>query len=153
MRQLRSALRGFGAVFAVVACASTSGGGDRAIALGIDDGELNWAACPDWFPAGCQIAVLHGDPSQSGADVFVRVPGGYELPRHRHTSAERMVLVAGELHLTWDGERRVELVSGSYAYGPPQRPHSGRCVGEEPCVAFITFDAPLDASAVSDASP
>lgn len=153
MRLSRPVCVWLGLVFAVVSCASISGGRDRVTARGVDDGELNWGSCPDLFPAGCQIAVLHGDPAQPNADLFFRVPGGYDLPRHRHTSAERMLLVAGELHVTYDGERAIELVPGTYAYGPPQLPHTGRCVGEDPCVLFIAFEAPVDASAVATADP
>ena len=38
--------------------------------------DLQWGPCPPIFPAGCQIAVLHGDPARPNADVFLRVPGG-----------------------------------------------------------------------------
>jgi len=140
----------FGTLLAVVACASVSGGGDWAFARDTDDGELNWGACPELFPAGCQLAVLHGDPAEPGADIFFRIPGGYSLPRHRHTSAERMVLVAGELHLRYDGRRNLELAAGTYAYGPAGLAHAGRCVGEDPCVLFIAFDGPIDSFAVAD---
>lgn len=41
---------------------------------------LQWGPCPPIFPAGCQIAVLNGDPAKPNADVFLRVPGGYTIP-------------------------------------------------------------------------
>lgn len=153
MRLSRWALGLFGVAFAMVSCASASGDGSWALVRDVEDGELNWGTCPQIFSAGCQVAVLHGDPSEPNADVFFRVPGGYTLPRHRHTSAERMVLVAGELHLTYEGRRSVELVPGTYAYGPARLAHEGRCVSEEPCVLFIAFEAPIDASAVAAEAP
>src|SRR5688572_22342436 len=67
------------------------------------DAQLQWGPCPTFFPAGCQIAALHGDPANPNADVFFRVPARYNLPAHWHTSPERMVLVSGELHVTYEG--------------------------------------------------
>jgi len=143
---------------ALMSCASASGdtaSGDRDWALQreIDDGELNWGACPEFFPAGCQIAVLHGDPGEPNADIFFRIPGGYRLPNHRHTSAERMVLLEGALQLTYEGQRAIDLAPGTYVYGPPGSPHSGICVSRDPCVLFIAFESAIDAFATEARGP
>lgn len=111
------------------------------------DPSLKWGGCPDFMPKGCEIAVLHGDPSKDNADVFFRVPANAEIPRHWHTSAERMVLVAGEMSVTYDGHAPVMLKPGSYAYGPPKLPHSAVCGDAGPCVLFIAFESPVDAFA------
>lgn len=122
---------------------------ERALARSAGDADLEWGPCPEFFPAGCQIAVLHGDPSQPNADVFFRVPGEYDLPAHWHSSPERMVLVSGELHVTYDGQEPTILRSGVYAYGPAKAVHRGRCVSAEPCVLFIAFEGPVDAIAAA----
>ena len=109
------------------------------------DAGLQWGPCPPFMPEGCAIAVLHGDPAQPNADVFLKVPGGAVIPRHRHTSAERMVLVSGELRVTYDGQRETVLRPGSYAYGPANLPHLGTCAAGESCVLFIAFESPVDA--------
>ncbi len=109
------------------------------------DAPLDWGPCPDFMPAGCSLAVLHGDPSKPNADVFFRVPAGSSLPVHWHTSAERMVLVAGELRVSFEGQEAVVLRPGTYAYGPPKRPHGGACVSAGPCILFIAFEGPVDA--------
>jgi uncharacterized RmlC-like cupin family protein len=67
------------------------------------------------------------------------------VPLHLHTSAERMVLVAGELHVTYDGQKKEVLKTGTYAYGPARLPHSGFCASTVPCVLFIALESPLDA--------
>jgi mannose-6-phosphate isomerase-like protein (cupin superfamily) len=77
------------------------------------------------------------------------VPARYDLPAHWHTSAERMVLVSGELHVTYDGQDPGFLRPGMYAYGPAKAVHRGRCVSNEPCVLFIAFEGPVDAISVS----
>jgi quercetin dioxygenase-like cupin family protein len=109
------------------------------------DADLKWGPCPELMPAGCQIAVLHGDPSKPNADVYLKVPAGADIPNHRHSSAERMVLVAGALEVTYEGQAPTKLSVGDYAYGPAGRPHRGRCTSSEPCVLFIAFEGPVDA--------
>lgn len=122
---------------------------ELALARSAGDAELEWGPCPAFFPAGCQIAALHGDPARPNADVFFRVPGRYDLPAHWHTSPERMVLVSGELHVTYDGQATAVLRPGMYAYGPEKAVHRGRCASEESCVLFIAFEGPVDATPVA----
>ncbi len=107
---------------------------------------LKWGPCPAIFPTGCQIAVLHGDPSKPNADVFLRVPGGYKIPAHSHTSAERMILVEGQLTVRYKGAAAAVLTRGEYAYGPASLPHEARCTGGKSCTLFIAFEGPVDAS-------
>ena len=112
------------------------------------DAALAWGPCPDFMPAGCGITVLHGDPAKPNADVFFKVPPGSAIPRHRHTSAERMVLVSGKLTVTYDGEKPRTLSKGDYAWGPPMKPHEATCATGAPCILFIAFEGPVDAVAV-----
>jgi quercetin dioxygenase-like cupin family protein len=111
------------------------------------DPSLKWGGCPEFMPKGCEIAVLHGDPAKDNADVFFRVPANAEIPRHWHTSAERVVLVAGEMSVSYDGHAPAMLKPGSYAYGPPKAPHKATCGDAGPCVLFIAFESPVDAFA------
>jgi hypothetical protein len=141
-----------GAVVAALAlCSAGAVASSLALSRAANDPDLEWGPCPAFFPAGCQIAVLHGDPSRPNSDVFFRVPGEYDLPAHIHTSAERMVLVAGELHITYEGQPEAVLRPGMYAYGPAKAAHWGRCVGAESCVLFIAFEGPIDATEIAGA--
>ena len=117
------------------------------LAIRAADPALKWGPCPPPFTAGCEIAVLHGDPAQPNADVFLRVPGGYRLPAHSHSSAERMILVSGELKVRYQGAPPATLTPGTYAFGPAKRPHDGSCAGQQPCTLFIAFEGPVDAVA------
>jgi quercetin dioxygenase-like cupin family protein len=116
-----------------------------AFAQSPDDTRLQWGPCPAFLPEGCRIAVLHGDPGKPNADIFFKVPARSKLPLHTHTSAERMVLVSGELHVTYEGQQTAVLKPGSYAYGPAGLAHHGECVSPVPCVLFIAFESPVDA--------
>jgi quercetin dioxygenase-like cupin family protein len=118
---------------------------EKALALAANASALAWGACPPLFPQGCEIAVLHGDPGQLNADVFLKVPPKYEIPPHWHTSPERMVLVGGELHVTYQGQPTAILKAGTYAYGPAKAPHKASCMSSEACVLFIAFESAVDA--------
>ena len=138
-----------GALLAVLTLAGAVVSGqtppERALAISAQDAQLQWGPCPPFMPAGCGLAVLHGDPAKPNADVLLKLPGGGAIPDHTHTSAERMVLVAGELHATYKGQAKVVLKPGMYAYGPARLPHSATCAGTAPCVLFIAFEGPVDA--------
>ena len=125
---------------------------EPALAKTPDDVGLAWGPCPDFLPAGCAIAVLHGDPSQPNADILFKVPGQSDIPLHTHASAERIVLVGGELEVTYEGQAPARLVPGTYAYGPAGRPHSGRCLSDAPCVLVIAFEGPVDAAPAASAA-
>lgn len=110
-----------------------------------NDKDLTWNACPDFMPESCSIAVLQGDPAKPNADVFFKMEGNTSVPQHWHNSAERMVLISGEMQVEYESQDPVVLSSGDYAYGPPQKPHNASCISDEPCVLFIAFDEPVDA--------
>lgn len=119
---------------------------DKAIAFTQHDPQLKWGPCAPVFPKGCEVAILHGDPAKNHADAFLRVPANYAIPPHWHTSPEHMVLVSGELQVTYKGQQPATLKPGSYAYGPAKQPHKGHCTSG-PCVLFIAFEVPVDAEA------
>ncbi|MEO6421150.1 MAG: cupin domain-containing protein [Candidatus Nitrotoga sp.] len=115
------------------------------LAFTFDDPQLKWSPCQPFLPEGCAIAVLHGDPSKPNVDVFFKVPSGSIIPSHTHISPERMVLVSGELEVTYEGQAPRTLKVGSYAYGPAKHAHKATCAKGAPCVLFIAFESPLDA--------
>jgi anti-sigma factor ChrR (cupin superfamily) len=118
---------------------------EKPLAIAANDSSLQWGPCPAFIPAGCQIAVLHGDPSKPNADVFFKVPGGFKVPNHWHTSAERIVLVTGEMSATYAGHPTVTLKPGMYVYGPAKLAHEVTCTSGDACVVFIAFESPVDA--------
>lgn len=124
---------------------SAEGPAEAPVAATHKDAGLKWGPCPPFIPAGCEIAVLHGDPSKPNADVFFKVPAGFTIPHHWHTSAERMVLVSGELTVSYDGQKPATLKVGQYAYGPAKLGHKATCGKGDPCVLFIAFEQPVDA--------
>ena len=114
------------------------------------DPTLTWAPCPPIFPKGCEVTVLHGDPATGPSDVFLRAPADYTFPAHWHTSAEHMVVVAGVVHVTYAGGKQFELRERTYALVPAKAGHKAHCAIGGPCVMFIRFDSPIDATAATD---
>ena len=127
--------------------ASAAPGSEAPLALKAADPALKWGPCPSIFPSGCEIAVLHGDPAKPNADVFLRVKGGQRLPAHTHSSAERMILVSGELRVKYKGAPAATLTPGMYAFGPAGLPHEADCRDGAACTLFIAFEGPVDAVA------
>ena len=122
----------------------------RPLAIAASDPGLKWGPCPSIFTTpGCEITVLNGDPAKPNADAFLRMPGGYVIPPHRHTSAERMVLVRGEMRVRYSGSPETTLATGNYAYGPAGLAHEGSCLSSVPCTLFIAFEGPVDAEAAA----
>lgn len=123
---------------------------EPAIVVDPADASLAWGPCPEFMPAGCEIAVVHGDPAKPNVDILFRVPAGAVIPPHKHTSAERMILLSGKLEVTYEGQETVTIRAGSYAYGPPGLPHDAYCLRGDDCVLFIAFEKPLDAIPLDD---
>jgi quercetin dioxygenase-like cupin family protein len=144
---MRPSLIGAGTALALAVLSLQSLAGDP-LAIRDEDPQLQWGPCPPFFSSTCRLAVLQGDPAKPNADVFFRLEGGDPFPLHTHTSAERMVLVSGELVVEYTGHPAVTLVPGTYAYGPASAPHQGQCVSVDACVLFIAFEEPVDAFAV-----
>lgn len=58
-----------------------------------------------------------------------------------------MVLVTGQLKVTYQGEAAALLEAGHYAYGPAKKPHQAECMSSDPCTLFIAFEGAVDAHA------
>lgn len=130
---------------AVLAAPIAAFGDENAFIRTADSAKLEWGPCPDFMPEGCGLAVLHGNPAEPGADVLFKLPAGTTAPPHWHTSAERMVLMSGEMQVEYEGQEQMVLQEGNYAYGPPRVAHWATCTSDEDCVLFIAFNEPVDA--------
>jgi quercetin dioxygenase-like cupin family protein len=133
------------AIVAALAAPLTAIGEEPALVRAADSAELEWGPCPEFMPEGCAVAVLHGDPAEPNADVFFKLAGNSTVPAHRHTSAERMVLVSGQMQVQYEGQEAEVLNAGNYAYGPAGLSHRASCDSDEDCVLFIAFEEPVDA--------
>jgi hypothetical protein len=91
--------------------------GEPALAIRPLAKDVQWGPCPPIFAKGCEIAVLHGNPANPNADIWLRVPPGFFLPPHTHSSNERMVLSTGELEVRYENQQKVVLAKWLIASG------------------------------------
>ena len=110
------------------------------------DPGIEWGPCPEWMPEGCELAVIQAlDPAGRNADALFRLEPSSTVPMHWHTSAERMVLLSGELRVNYQGQRPALMDPFTYAYGPAELAHETRCGDAGVCILFIAFEEPVDA--------
>jgi quercetin dioxygenase-like cupin family protein len=113
---------------------------EKSMVVDAESSSIVWGPCPEFMPDGCEIAVLHGDPAKPNVDILFRLAANTDIPNHWHNSPERMILLSGELEVTYQGENTQTLKQGNYAYGPAKKPHTGKCGNAGPCVLFIGFE-------------
>ncbi len=89
--------RSFGFVL-VIGVLSGAWAQDNGGAVSADD--LVWGAAPPFLPAGVELVVLDGDPTQAGRFTLrLRMPAGYELPAHWHPRQEDLTVISGSLNV------------------------------------------------------
>ena len=89
---------------------------------------IAWAPAPPVLPAGAQIAVLSGNPSEEGPFVLrLKLPGGYEVPAHTHSGDELITVISGEFNVghgeKLDRAATMALPAGGFIEMPAGHPH------------------------------
>ncbi len=115
----------------------------KALAISAQDPSLQWQKCPDFLP--CTFAILRGEMGSNHMDIFLKFPSKAQIPYHRHSSAEHMIMISGEFHTTYHHHEKVILSAGDYAYGPSNLAHDGYCASDKACLMFVAYETPLDA--------
>jgi quercetin dioxygenase-like cupin family protein len=98
---LRSALTLAGAAGALLAPAHVAAQATHAAAKAHANGKsatakLKWGPAPAVFRPGARLAVVRGDPSQSGEYVVqLAMPSGYRIAPHYHPTDEHVKVVRG----------------------------------------------------------
>ncbi|MFD0362690.1 cupin domain-containing protein [Nocardia sp. GCM10030253] len=96
---------------------------------------IEWQQAPPGLPPGAQVAVLQGNPNESGYFVMrIKVPDGYRVPPHFHPNAEGLTVISGGFFVgtgeesNWESMQPVEV--GSYIAVPAASTHYVRAQGE-----------------------
>lgn len=98
------------------------------------------------LPPGAEIATLRGDLDRAGSQSVVRIPPGYVVPSHTHTSNELYVWIKGAFTLV-SGDGKKEKFSGPAFISLPgnAKPNHGLiCGDEEPCMFYLSYMRPFD---------
>jgi len=97
--------------------------------------DLNWGPAPAVLPAGAKLAVLEGNPMQSGPYTMrLQMPAGYKIPPHHHHAREHVTVISGEL-LVGMGDKFEEakmssFSPGAFAYLEPTVHHYAMAKGD-----------------------
>jgi quercetin dioxygenase-like cupin family protein len=82
---------------------------------------LNWGPAPPVFPAGARMAVVQGDPGQTGMfTVRLEMPDGYRIPPHFHPTEEVVTVISGTFRVgmgdTLDAAHATALPAGGFVH-------------------------------------
>ena len=64
--------------------------------------DIEWKPCPPNLPAGCEMAVLEGNPKSN--DLFTvrfRINGEFIMPPHTHPKDERVTILQGKAYVAF----------------------------------------------------
>lgn len=89
--------------------------------------SMQWGPAPPSLPAGAQASVLIGDPGKPGVfTIRLKMPAGYRVPRHWHSSDEALTLIEGDLGMSMGpmaGAHADSLMPGDFINLPAHMQH------------------------------
>jgi quercetin dioxygenase-like cupin family protein len=109
--------------------------------------DLQWRPVDPHNPSGARMAALWGDPLSGPYGALLRMPAGFELPMHRHSSDERVIVIDGaSIHWAEGHDRRAAQImrSGDYLLIPAGVNHVSAATAGEECLELITQDGKFD---------
>ena len=94
----------------------------------MNEGNFSWQPVPPFFPAGAEMAVLNGDPSQTELITLrLKFPAGYEIPAHWHPTQEDVTVLSGSLNVgmgdALDKDASTALTPGGFVALPAEMNH------------------------------
>jgi anti-sigma factor ChrR (cupin superfamily) len=112
-------------IAALIVTASAAMADDMIVA---SPGALKWAAAPPALPKGAQLTVITGNPGRPGPYIIrVKVPAGYQIPAHWHSTAENLTVLSGAVNVGMgdmlDKKVGTRLEVGGFANLPPKMNH------------------------------
>ncbi len=96
------------------------------------------------FPPGAEIVVLRGALAHSSESI-VRVPAGYLIPNHNHTSDETYIWLKGDFTYINSEDGRAAKMSGQSFISLPGSapPHAIQCATAS-CYFYLRYSRPFD---------
>lgn len=89
----------------------------------LNPNDLKWVNAPPSLPAGAKMAILHGDPADSGLfAIRILLPAGYAVQPHWHPADENMTVLSGEISMgvgeKFDASKGHALTAGAFSLMP-----------------------------------
>jgi hypothetical protein len=90
--------------------------------------EIAWMSCPPTLPAGCEMAVLEGDPKREALfTVRFRIKAELEMKPHWHPRNERVTILEGRVGVGFgdviDRQRVIWFGPGDYYVNAEEAHH------------------------------
>ena len=109
--------------------------------------SIKWMPAPPGLPAGTMVAVLQGDPGKPGHFTMrAMMPAGTKIMPHRHSGAEVVTVLQGELKLgmgdKMDATKAKTLPAGAFFSIPPGHVHYA--MSDEETIIQLTGMGPFD---------
>jgi quercetin dioxygenase-like cupin family protein len=109
--------------------------------------KVQWGPAPPVFPAGAQIAVLEGNPSEKGpVTLRLRFPADYNIAAHWHSMAETVTVLSGAFNVGMgdklDRQTSQELQPGGFVSLPAGMRHFAWTA--KPTVVQVNLQGPFD---------
>ena len=116
--------------------------------------DLKWSDAPPGLPAGGEMAVLNGDPTQAGPfTVRLKSPAGYQVMPHTHPTAERVTVISGKFNIgigeKFDKAAMQQMGPGSYVVLPAGMAHFAKASAE--AIVQIDSEGPFQINYVNSA--
>lgn len=116
--------------------------------------DLKWGEAPPGLPAGGKMAVLNGDPTQTGPfTVRLKAPAGYKVMPHTHPTDERVTVISGSFRIgmgeKFDEASMQAMGPGSYVVLPSGMAHFAKGVKET--IVQIDSEGPFQINYVNPA--
>jgi quercetin dioxygenase-like cupin family protein len=97
--------------------------------------QLTWGPAPPALPPGAKLAVLEGNPSETGAYTMrLLMPDRYRIPPHHHPFTEHVTVLQGTFKVgmgeKFDAAAMTQLPAGTFAALEPGTRHFAEARGE-----------------------
>lgn len=118
-------------------------GADQTI---IDIAKVVWEPLQvEGLAPGADIAVLRGDLEKGEAEIVLRLPAGYKVRSHSHTSDELYLWLSGAFTLIAPDGARSNFDGPVFISFPGNAPpHGLECGPDAACVMYLRYSRPFD---------
>ncbi len=97
------------------------------------------------LPTGAEIAILRGKLETGNSESLLKLPPGYSLPAHNHTSDELYVWIEGAFTLIAHDKTEIEFDGPAYISFPGNAPpHGLKCGLKKACILYLRLSRPFD---------
>jgi quercetin dioxygenase-like cupin family protein len=113
----------------------------------INPANVDWQPLElEGFEPGAEFTMLRGElEDEQGSELLIRLPPGYEVPVHSHTSDEVYVWLEGAFDLVDSDGARTEFAGPAYINLPGNAPPHGLvCGSEQACLLYVNYSRPFD---------